>query len=74
MTEFSIHLKMNYERFPSSPMDRGRRGGFLLGEDLCEEKQEDGVVTYFVVTTLWKLEISPGHLQFRFIILWDRKY
>jgi hypothetical protein len=59
MTEFYINLKMSYEGFPSSPMVRGRRGGFLLCVDLCEDKQEDGVVTYSVIRALWKLKISP---------------
>jgi hypothetical protein len=32
--------------------------GFLLCEDLCEDKQEDGVVIYSVIPALWKLKIS----------------
>jgi hypothetical protein len=59
MTVFFSYLKMSYEGFPSSPMVRGRRGGFLLGEELWEDKQEDGVVTYSVIPALWKLKISP---------------
>jgi hypothetical protein len=62
MTYLSNYLKMRVEGFLSSPMDRGRRSGFLLSEDLWEDKVEDEVVTYSVIPALWKLKISP-HLQ-----------